>query len=289
MNGSRPQENMNSTDDSLSPHEIQHFETFGFLVRRNVFSADEVARMNDEFDRRLATIQSAADPNEERLFDNWPNRNPETPFIASLLEDPRIYVPAEQLVGEDSVPVHSNANSYRESTPWHADTDDRDLLMVKNVMYLQPTDAERGALRLIPGSHRSPLYDELHDIGLDCSFGKESRFLKDSGIPGEAIPAYPFCSKPGDVITFNELTWHAAFGGYKDRRTCTFNFFQNPKTLAEKTSMRKQLDNAQRHLDLLGTVGPQFHPWWIENPDGNERRARWIHSLKEWGFIDTRS
>ena len=272
---------------TLTPHQIQYFETFGFLVRRGVFTPEEVARMNDEFDRRLASIQNAKYFDEERLFDNWPNRNPETPYIASLLEDPRIYVPAEQLVGEDSVPVHSNANSYRKDTPWHADTDVRDLLMVKNVMYLQASDAEHGALRLIPGSHRNPLFDELHLIGLDSSFGKESCFLKESGMRGDEIPAYVFCSNPGDVITFNELTWHAAFGGYEDRRTCTFNFFRNPKTVVEQASMRQQVEVAREEKNLLGTVGPQCHLEWLKNPAGSERRARWIKSLEEWGFLDT--
>ena len=47
-----------------------------------------------EFDHRLASLKAEADPSEERLFNNWPNRNPQTPYIASLLEDPRIYGPS---------------------------------------------------------------------------------------------------------------------------------------------------------------------------------------------------
>ena len=115
---------------SLTEQQIQHFETFGFLIRRNVFSPEEANKVSEEFDQRLESIREEAGPGEERLFHNWPNRNPETPYIASLLEDPRIYVPSEQLVGEDSVPVHSNANSYRDSTPWHPDTRDHHLLMI---------------------------------------------------------------------------------------------------------------------------------------------------------------
>ncbi len=271
---------------SLTKYQIQHFEVFGFLVRRNMFSPEEINKINEEFDRRLASLQAEADPNQDRLSDNWPNRNPETPFIASLLEDPRIYVPSEQIVGEDCVPVHSNANSYADSTPWHPDTKDPHLLMVKNVMYLQPTTGARGALRVIPGSHKTPLHEELLRIGLNKSDDNESQFLKESGLQGEDIPCYIFSSQPGDIITFNELTWHAAFGGYRDRRTCTFNFFRNPKTPEEKESMRKEVEHTPEDNKSVGTVGLQYHPWWLENPENNPRRARWINWLKEWGFVE---
>ena len=271
---------------SLTKYQIQHFEVFGFLVRRNMFSPEEINKINEEFDRHLALLQAEADPNKERLSDNWPNRNPETPFIANLLEDPRIYVPSEQIVGEDCVPVHSNANSYADSTPWHPDTKDPHLLMVKNVMYLQPTTGARGALRVIPGSHKTPLHEELLRIGLNKSDDNESQFLKESGLHGEDIPCYIFSSQPGDIITFNELTWHAAFGGYRDRRTCTFNFFRNPKTPEEKKSMRKEVEHTPESNKSLGTVGLQYHPWWLENPENNPRRARWINWLKEWGFVE---
>lgn len=274
---------------SLTEAQIQHFEVFGFLVRREVFSPEEIKTMNEEFDHRLASLKAEADSNEDRLFNNWPNRNPQTPYIASLLEDPRIYGPSEQLLGEDCVPVHSNANSYAKSSAWHPDTKDAHLLMVKNVMYLQPTTAERGALRVIPGSHKNPLHESLLRIGLDCSFGKESRYLKDSGLRGEDIPSYAFCSQPGDLIMFNQRLWHAAFGGYEDRRTCTYNFYQNPKSAKEKEVMHKQLEVARNNIKYLGTVGPQYHPWWLENPEGNPRRARWIKFLNDWGFVEAKN
>ena len=150
----------------LSEEQIQHYEVFGFLVRRSVFSAEEVARMNDEFDRRLAIVIKETDPEGKRLFNNWPTRNPETPFLASVLEDPRIYRHSEQLVGEDSVPVHSNANSYGTYSGWHPDRTDHRICTIKNVMYLQPTTADRGALRVIPGSHKKPLHEDLLRIGV---------------------------------------------------------------------------------------------------------------------------
>ncbi len=271
---------------SLSEAQIQHFEVFGFLVRRNVFTAEEVARMNEEFDRRLAAIIEESVPDENRTLNNWTNRTPDTPFIASLLDDPRIYMHSEQLIGEDSVPVHSNANSYGTSTHWHPDRTDQNMCAIKNVMYLQPTTAERGALRVIPGSHKNLLHEDLLRIGLRGDKDAEHNFLEESGLRGEDIPCYVFESEPGDVITFNELTWHAAFGGYVDRRTCTFNFYHNPKSPEEIESMRKEVELISNSNNRLGTVGLQYHPWWLENPDNNPRRTRWINWLKDWGFVD---
>ena len=76
------------------------------------------------------------------------------------------------------------------------------------------------------------------------------------------------------MITWNEQTWHAAFGGYKDRRTCNFDFFGNPKTPDEIASMRS-----------LAKQGKRYQPWWLENPDNIPRRERWINWLQEWGWI----
>ncbi len=259
---------------SLSEAQIQHFEVFGFLVRRNVFSAEEVARMNEEFDRRLATVLEETDL-EGKRFLNWTNLTQDTPFIASLLDDPRIYRHSEQLIGEDSVFINSHSNSFPTGTGWHPDRIDHNMCAIRNVMYLQPTTADRGALRVIPGSHKNPLHKELLRIGLWVSKGKGSPYLEKSGLSGEDIPCYVFESNPGDVITFNELTWHAAFGGYKDRRSCNFDFYRNPKSPDEIASMR-----------LEAKKGKQYHPWWLENPDNIPRRERWLNWLKEWGFFE---
>ncbi len=262
---------------SLSEEQIQHYEVFGFLVRRNVFTAEEVARMNEEFDRRFATVLKETDPEGKRFF-NWTNLTEETPFIASLLNDPRIYLHSEQLIGEDSVFINSHSNSFPKGTGWHPDRIDHNMCAIRNVMYLQPTTADRGALRVIPGSHKNPLHEELLRIGLWVSKGKGSPYLEKSGLSGEDIPCYIFESHPGDIITFNELTWHAAFGGYNDRRTCNFDFYRNPKTPDEIASMR-----------LEAKKGKQYHPWWLENPDNIPRRERWINWLKEWGFFEAKN
>jgi ectoine hydroxylase-related dioxygenase (phytanoyl-CoA dioxygenase family) len=272
----------------LTEEQIQQFETFGFLVRRQVFNAEEVAEIDEEFSRRRLTILAQLNPEEKKNFRQWPIRNPELQFISSLLEDPRIYGPSEQLIGGDSVLFQSNCNSYGVDTDWHSDSKDRHLRLIKNVMYLQPTTAERGALRLIPGSHKSPLYDELVRIGLDLYVKDQgSYFLKDSEFSGTDIPCYIFSSQPGDVIILNQNTWHAAYGTFDYRRTCTFNFICNPKTAEEKAEFHVLAERARnRSFNEQPVEGPQCHPQWLANPEGNARRARWIKKLEEWGFVE---
>ncbi len=275
---------------SLTEQQIQHFETFGFLVRRQVFSQEEIDRINEEFDKNLTAIKDEFNKKKDsrsRKWPNWSNLIPETPFIANLLEDPRIYLPTEQLQGEDTVPVLSNANSFRHNTDWHPDSRQRHLRMLKNLFYLQPTTGDRGSLRLIPGSHKSPLFDELIRIGLSKSDNNESKFLKESGMSGEDIPCYIFCSHPGDVITFNQNTWHAAFGGYEDRRNCSLAFYSNPTSAQEEYDLRAQVERAKTIRPTMDLQNSQYyHPWWLDNPDGSARRARWINWLKKWGFIE---
>jgi len=278
---------------SLTDEQVQHFETFGFLVRRQVFSTEEIGRINEEFENHLASIKEGFEKNSERQesrnWPNWSNLIPHTPYMANMLEDPRICVPTEQLQGEDTVPVYSNANSFRRDTVWHPDMRQRHIRGLKNLTYLQPTTGDHGSLRLIPGSHSSPLFDELIRIELRPNDDSETDFLKNSGMRGEDIPAYIFCSQPGDVVTFNMNVWHAAFGGYEDRRNCSFGFYSNPKTAQEEEELRAQVENAKNvrnglKMDLVDSH--YYHKSWLENSEGSEKRERWIKWLDKWGFID---
>ena len=67
---------------SLTEAQIQHFETFGFLIRRQVFSQEEIDRINKEFDSYLASIKEGFEKKNEpgtRAWPNWSNLNPDTP------------------------------------------------------------------------------------------------------------------------------------------------------------------------------------------------------------------
>ena len=46
----------------ISDQEIALYKSFGFLVRRNVFTPEEMAKVNEEFDHRRASVVAEIDP-----------------------------------------------------------------------------------------------------------------------------------------------------------------------------------------------------------------------------------
>jgi hypothetical protein len=68
---------------------------------------------------------------------------------------------------------------------------------------------------------------------------------------------------------------------------CTVVYYNNPKTSEEEEATRKQVSG------FTGTSAsfdrpndPFFDPHWITNPDGNEKRQRWIDRIRELGYAD---
>lgn len=277
----------------LNEQQIQHFETFGFLVRRQVFRPEEIDKLNEEFGPRLATVKHELDQ-KTQWVPKWPSipiRNPQTPLMTGLLEDPRIYMPLEQLHGENPIPVYSNANSLTKNTAWHPDAMHRHLLVTNNLIYLQPITGNHGSLRVIPGSHKSPLFDELTRIRLMKPNNDEPDFLEESGMRGEDIPSFLLYQKPGDVITWNQRLWHAAFGGDEGRRNISISFFSNPKTSQEENDLhalikKTKINTNKPKYRLMNYLRPYYHPWWLANLENSALRVYWIKKLEEWGFIE---
>ena len=50
-----------------------------------------------------------------------------------------------------------------------------------------------------------------------------------------------------------------------------------------KLKLRKNLFFQSLKMDLVDSQ--YYHEAWLENPEGSEKRARWIKWLDEWGFI----
>jgi hypothetical protein len=54
-----------------------------------------------------------------------------------------------------------------------------------------------------------------------------------------AIPFYALESQPGDVVMFDQCTWHASFGGRTGRRMFTFNYSAEPTRPEHEAVLRK--------------------------------------------------
>ena len=260
----------------LTDQQLTHYNTFGFVVLRQVFGADELATIEAEYENGL----NAAYPHMP--FDgskrHWTNTfGPETPYMASLLEDARFYMTAQQLYGEDVLGIGADANRYVGHTSWHPDHNadpKKDCYGIKFAYYLDPVGAQSGALRVVPGSHKHPLHQEVRET------------ITRAGLEIRDVPGYVCESMPGDVVAFNLRLWHASWGGSAGRRMCTFVYYHNPSEAAEEAATRNRAANSVKATAQYDRPDdPLYPPHWLQNRDGSPIRQRWIDRLGELGFL----
>ncbi|MCE9613618.1 MAG: phytanoyl-CoA dioxygenase family protein [Lentisphaerae bacterium] len=265
---------MTKPGTALTTEQVSFFRTFGYLVFRNLFSTEELAVIQHEFDQAL-TSQYTHRPYDGSKRHWTMMMDEDTPFFASLLEDPRFLAPARQCYGPDVLGVAIDANRYTGNTGWHPDTGSLLQYGVKFAFYLQPVGTDSGALRVLPATHR------LFPFSKEFSDGIGATPLRD-------VPCQVLESNPGDVIAFDLRLWHASHGGGRDRRMCTVVYYNNPKTPEEVEFLRQQgADNVKIGLEAFR---PQRHflysARWIANPNRNPARQLWIDRLREVGYFD---
>ena len=223
----------------LTAAQAAHFAAFGFLHLRQLLTPEE-----------LAAIAAAA----ERAWEACLGRRPGpgeamsiAPFIEgqrgldTLADHPQLYGPAATLLGRDLIWGGSEGNRGvlrgRAAHEWHADREgwrELDFLRLKCMIYLEPMRREAGALRLIPGSHRLPLHEDLASFR-DRHEEEEPRYF---GLSGPEVPAWAVETDPGDVVLLNQCLYHAVYGGGgRDRPYIALKYSQRPKTDAELVSV----------------------------------------------------
>ena len=264
----------------ITAEQKAHFETFGFLILRDVFTLDEVKTIRDEFDR------AAARADEFKPFDNTEWRyftmlGAETPFYASLPEDPRFYGVAEQLYGEKAFAIESNGYRYVGNTRWHYNDGSSNYhgYGVKFQFGLQPVGRDTGGLRLIPGSHRPAYQDRLVDVP---PLGRRFYETQQAWDEIDRVPCYAAEYGPRDAVAFDLRMFHATWGGGNDRQMSCVSFFHYPETPEEMETMRHIVPHY-----LSPRPQPEM-PWndginkdWLANAGGSAKRQSWIASMEE--------
>jgi hypothetical protein len=205
----------------LSEQQLSYFNTFGYLGFPGLM-ADRIA----EIDAAFEAIWDERGGGHNGKPHDGKARSCIVPFIdqsvilASLLDDPRIHGIATALLGEDFNYMGSDGNYYVGDTRWHSDGWHKHIRHIKLAFYLDPLTAQTGALRVIPGSHRSgePYADQLQE--------QIRQSPERWGVDGPSVPAMALETKPGDLLCFNHNTKHAAFGGSQHRRMFTINLCQ---------------------------------------------------------------
>ena len=150
----------------MNPRDKAHFETFGFLFLRQLFTPEEIE-----------TIKQAAEDVWTEELGRPPAIDEEmhtAPFIERnetllrLADDKRIYDVVSSLMGDAFYWSGSEGNrGFLQGTPihhWHADRSgpqELDYLRIKIMIYLDQTTKDEGAIRVIPGSHRMPFHEDL--------------------------------------------------------------------------------------------------------------------------------
>jgi hypothetical protein len=195
----------------VSESEAAFFATFGFVVLRGEL---DPGPLSDELDRALDDgCGWSPEPVAGTVgvdFRYVPMMGEATPVSMALLD--RLAAVASSLLGSPVLPVRAKGVRYLGEAHWHRDSD-QPVKSVGLACYLEPLDADTGALRVLPGSHR-PVWGASVSALLDSS-------------PTLALPGHVVDTDPGDVIVFDEHLFHASAGG-RDRRQWRVDYVEDP-------------------------------------------------------------
>ena len=227
----------------LTKGQLAHFKTFGFLVLRQAFSPAEMKTFIaaaeevwvEEKGMSVGSGENGGAHSVRAIVEKHPK-------LTALAEDDRIYGTLEQLLGPGFIWACSEGQRGRVSTTWHNDRPGKNqnkYTRIKVHLYIEPTTKETGALRVIPGSHRSPYHESLEPL-MNRHMGSGDAANADNGnrvhllpfgVEGPDIPCYAFESNPGDVIFFHQNIFHAVYGGLGEgRRYIAMKFAAKPMT-----------------------------------------------------------
>ena len=128
----------------LTPGQVAHFEAFGFLVLRQLFTKAEIATVKRE----------AEDIFDEFRADNyfeghmWEAVQPfleRRPFLSKIPDDDRIYNIGVDVVGPDFILEGTEGNLQIGDTPWHGGIPAEDFPShIKIAFYADPLPRDTG-------------------------------------------------------------------------------------------------------------------------------------------------
>jgi hypothetical protein len=198
------------------------FRTFGFVTIRRFFDAIAIGAEIDQVMRR--GIASQKPPHYSGInFQYVPMMTAETPVSLMLLD--RVAALAEALLRGPVIPTRAKGTRYFGNTPWHTDSESP-VTSIGFLAYCEPLDAESGALRVIPGSHRKEYGDAIRELLRD------NATAADAGIPSQVVE-----SQPGDLILIDEHLFHASYGGTA-RRQWRADYLPVPRDAGEESNTK---------------------------------------------------
>lgn len=225
----------------LTHGEINHFDTFGFLVHRQAFDPAEMAVIGAEFEVVCTQLLGHA-PGAGDIV--W-----EQPFVelsrglSRIVEDDRVYEPTQDLLGEGMLWGGSEGMWGVDSLAdhhWHPDggwvPEQMTAHRLKVMIYMDEQRRDTGALRIVPGSHRSALHEALLSF-TDVADDDDPRYC---GMRGPDVPCHAIETDPGDIVFFNNWLFHAVYGKVHPRRCIVLKFMEAPSLESHFAEIREQ-------------------------------------------------
>ncbi len=202
---------------TLTPQQIDAFWTEGCAILPDAVSAEQLAAMKADLAGWVAESRRHDGAFGEMLdgrprFDVEPGHSADKPALRrvasptelsetflQVLQDSPMTEMIDDLIGPDLRFHHSKINSKLPGAgtvvKWHQDftfdphsNDD----MITALLFLDEVTAENGPLRVVPGSHRGPLFSLWHDgiftgtVDAAIAAGLEERALSVTGPAGSA-------------------------------------------------------------------------------------------------------
>ena len=259
----------------LNQQQIEQFSSFGFVILRDLFLPEEVKVLQSEFNY-AAEREGRNEPFDGKTGQAISMLGEDTPFYASLPEDPRLLEPVQQLFGEDVFAVESNCHRYVGNSAWHFN-DGAPNIHGYGATFQFPLVSVRGdtgALRFIPGSHKNPRQQELDrykPISRRCSNTEQAMNVMDQ------IPCCVAEADPGDAVFFDTRIFHCTWGGYSDRQVGCVSYYHYPETAQELEVMRNIAQSFYQSPTRWNAV-----QWdeWFSNPNDSAVRRHWTEQWK---------
>jgi len=193
----------------LTEQQTRFFDTFGYLYLPNLLE-NSTQTVIQKFDHLFsAHQQNVLDWRHEAHYNNARHillqLIERDVFLSSLLEHPVIDGVFTSLLGENYLYRASEGNIFTGDTYWHSDLYNADFKYrhIKILFYLDPIDANSGALRVIPGSH---LFGDKFANQLERYVWEHD---KNYGIDKTSVPGITLPTQPGDAIVFDYRLKHA--------------------------------------------------------------------------------
>jgi hypothetical protein len=267
------------TGDAL----VDWFRSFGYLVLRGFFEPRLVEELRTEMVRTMLGVHG------DRYYERPPMSGmaghytcllgPWAPRTVELVDSRPLVGLAERLVGGCVLPSPCDTQGilYFDHAGWHNDTG-IGIRGVKFVAYLEPLAGDTGALRVLPASHR------LQDAALGHLYSLD---LNVPDVPGQVL-----ATEPGDLIVFDQLLYHASWGG-KDRHQWSTMYVRDAITPSWRAGLLEWYAAGAQSVDELPKGYQPFDRTWVAEGCGDiwesdlAQRHKWIYRFNRLGVLET--